>query len=159
MTRGECLLTSRQVAKVVGLKYATLDRWLRPERGGFLHCEQEAAGRASTRLFSFLDVLRVDAVARMRRNGVPLGTIRRVLAELEEYYQVADPLLGGGLVIAGDKLFWELDRDTLLDVLAQQLAMAPLVVLPLGDMIRENRAKVEALCTETGQQGEQAIAV
>ncbi len=145
MARDGWLLNSEQVAEVAGVKYATLDRWLRPERGGFLHCEQEAAGRGSTRLFSFLDVLRVDAVARMRRNGVPLGTIRRVLAELEKQFREDGPPLRNWLVIAGDSLVWAVDRDTLLDVLAQQVAVAPLVVLPLGDMVSTIRAKAEEL--------------
>jgi DNA-binding transcriptional MerR regulator len=145
MARDGWLLNSEQVAKVVGLKYATLDRWLRPERGGFLHCEQGAAGRGSTRLFSFLDVLRVDAVARMRRNGVPLGTIRRVLAEIDERYRADGPQARGWLVIAGGRLVWEMDRNRLLGVLSQLVTASPLAVLPLGDMVSTIRAKAEEL--------------
>ena len=73
--------------------------------------------------------------------------IRRVLAELGTLCR--DDLLAGRLVVAGTRLFWAIDDATLLDVLAQQLAAAPLVVLPVGDMIRETRAKVEDVCRET----------
>ena len=136
------LLTSRQVAEVVGIKYRTLDSWLRPEDGGFLECTEPAAGRGSNRGFSFLDVLRVDAVARMRRGGVSLQTIRQVLSDLSERYRVDDPLIEGRLVVAGKDLFWAIDDATLLDVLAKQLAATPLVILPVGEMIRDNRRKV-----------------
>jgi hypothetical protein len=61
---------------------------------------------------------------------------------------VNDPLLEGGLVVAGSRLFWVLDDATMLDVLAQQLAAAPLVVIPMGEMIREDWNKVVAICGE-----------
>ena len=144
----ECLLSTRQVAQIVGLKYATLDRWLRPERGGFLECAEGAEGRGSRRGFGFLDVLRIDTLARLRRGGVSMQTIRRVLADLSDKYAVSDPLLDGGLVVAGSRLFWAIDDRTLLDVLKQQLAAAPLVVIPMGDMIREDWNKVVAICGE-----------
>jgi len=144
----ECLLSTRQVAQVVGLKYATLDRWLRPERGGFLECAEGADGRGSRRGFGFLDVLRIDTLARLRRGGVSMQTIRRVLADLSEKYAVSDPLLDGGLVVAGSRLFWAIDDKTLLDVLKQQLAAAPLVVIPIGEMIREDWNKVVEICGE-----------
>ncbi len=144
----ECLLSAKQVAQVVGLKYATLDRWLRPERGGFLECAEGARGRGSRRGFGFLDILRNDTLAMHRRGGVSRQTIRRVLADLIEKYAVSDPLLEGGLVVAGSRLFWAIDDRTLLDVLKQQLAAAPLVVIPMGEMIREDWNKVVAICRE-----------
>ena len=144
----ECLLSAKQVAQVVGLKYATLDRWLRPERGGFLECAEGARGRGSRRGFGFLDVLRIDTLARLRRGGVSMQTIRRVLADLTDKYAVSDPLLDGGLVVAGSRLFWAIDDRTLLDVLKQQLAAAPLVVIPIGEMIREDWNKVVEICGE-----------
>ena len=144
----ECLLSAKQVAQVVGLKYATLDRWLRPERGGFLECAEGAHGRGSRRGFGFLDVLRVDTLARLRRGGASMQMIRKVLTDLAAKYAVNDPLLEGGLVVAGSRLFWVLDDATMLDVLAQQLAAAPLVVIPMGEMIREDWNKVVAICGE-----------
>jgi len=148
MPRDERLLTAGQVVEVTGLRYPTLDRWFRPERGGFLECAQPAAGKDTRRGFSFLDVLRIEAVKRLRGTGVSMQMIRRVLGELGERYAEDDPLLAGRLVVAGTRLFWAIDDATLLDVLAQQLAAAPLVILPIGDMIKATRAKVEALCTD-----------
>ena len=148
METRECLLSAKQVARVVGLKYATLDRWLRPERGGFLECAEGAKGRGSRRKFDFLDVLRVDTLTRLRRGGASMQMIRRVLADLSDKYEVSDPLLDGGLVVAGNRLFWAVDDATMLDVLAQQLAAAPLVVIPVGEMIREDWNKVVAICGE-----------
>jgi len=93
-------------------------------------------------------VLRIDTLARLRRGGVSMQTIRRVLADLSEKYAVSDPLLDGGLVVAGSRLFWAIDDKTLLDVLKQQLAAAPLVVIPIGEMIREDWNKVVEICGE-----------
>lgn len=144
--RLDCLLNSKQVAELVGIEYATLDRWLRPERGGILTCTEGAAGRGSSRRFAFLDVIRIQVLAHLRREGVTMQMIRKVLGELTARYEVDDPLIEGRLVVAGSRLFWALDDAMLLDVLRQQLAMKPLVILPLGEMIRDTWAKVEAIC-------------
>ncbi len=149
----ECWLSATQVAELAGIKYATLDRWFRPERGGFMECSVPAQGRGRFRRFSFLDVLRVLVVVRLRGAGGGVATIRKVVTELTEHYNVSDPLTLGRLVVAGNRLYWAIDDATLLDVLAQQTALAGVVILPVGEMAAETRERMEAVyCPEVAQE-------
>lgn len=142
----DCQLAAKQVMKITGLSYARLDYWLRPERGNILTCAVPAQGKGSDREFSFLDVIRLRAVKRLRDSGVSLQMIRKVVRELTERYQINDPLLENGqLLVAGERLFWALDDMALLDVLRGQLAAHPLVILPVGEIVADTRAKVAAL--------------
>jgi len=96
-------------------------------------------------VFSFLDLIRARAVADLRRQGVSLQTVRRILQELTEKWQVDDPLVHTGrLVVAGDDLLWVLDDQALLNAITGQLAAQALVILPVGEMVAEIRASVEA---------------
>ena len=101
----------------------------------------------------FLDVLRVMVVVRLRGAGVGVATIRKVVTELAERYNVSDPLTLGRLVVAGNRLYWAIDDATLLDVLAQQTALAGVVILPVGEMAAETRERMEAVyCPEVAQE-------
>jgi len=138
----ECRLGGWQAARVVGIAYHSLDYWV---RSGLLSCEVPARGRGSRRVFSFLDLIRARAVADLRRQGVSLQTVRRILQELTEKWQVDDPLVHTGrLVVAGDDLLWVLDDQALLNAITGQLAAQALVILPVGEMVAEIRASVEA---------------
>jgi len=141
-----CQLAAKQVMKLTGLSYARLDYWLRPERGNIVTCTVPAQGKGSDRVFSFLDVIRIRAVKRLRDRGVSLQMVRKVVRELTERYQIKDPLAETGqLLVAGDRLFWVLDDTALLDVLKGQLAAHPLMILPVAEIIADTRAKVAAL--------------
>jgi len=142
----ECSLSTKQVARLAGITYATLDYWVRPERGNLLQCEIPAKGTGSERRFSFLDTIRVRAVAELRRQHVTLQTIRKVMAELARF-GIEDPLVQTGrLVIAGERVFWALDDNTLLDVLKGQLAAKPLVVISMGELVQDTALRVRELC-------------
>jgi len=139
----ECKLGGWQAARVVGIAYHTLDYWV---RSGLLSCEVPAHGKGSRRVFSFLDLIRARAVADLRKQGVSLQTVRQVLQELTAKWQVDDPLVHTGrLVVAGDDLFWVLDDQALLNAITAQLAARPLVILPVGEMVADTRARVAAI--------------
>ena len=137
-----CTIGGWRAARVAGVPYRTLDRWVRT---GLLTCESPANGKGTRRGFSFLDLIRARAVAHLRRQGVSLQMIRHVLEALTEKWRVQDPLLQGRLVVAGDELKWVLDDKALLDALTGQLAATPLVILPVGEIVSNTREKVEAL--------------
>jgi len=142
----ECRLSAGRVAKLAGIKYATLDYWLRPERGNLLQCEVPAAGVGSDRKFGFLDVIRIRAVANMRGEHISLQTIRKVAAELARR-GIDDPLVQSGrLVIAGEEVFWAIDDTKLLNILKGQLAAKPLVILPVGELYQDTAIKIRELC-------------
>lgn len=138
-----CSLGGHRAACVVGIKYATLDSWVRT---GLLPVSRPAQGKGTRRGFSFLDLVRARCVANLRAQGVSLQTIRRAVSELPERYDEQDPLARGRLVVAGDRLLWDLDDEALLDVIRGQLAARPLAILDVGEIAADTRVKVEAIC-------------
>ena len=139
----ECRLGGWHAARVVGVAYHSLDYWV---RSGLLSCEVPARGRGSRRVFSFLDLIRARAVADLRKQGVSLQTVRRIVQELTERWRLDDPLIHTGrLVVAGDNLLWVSDDQALLSAITGQLPAQALVILPMGEMVAEIRATVEAI--------------
>lgn len=65
---------SKQVAKFIGVRYRTLDSWLRSEL--LPEPLRPADGTGTSRQFSAGDVTRAWAVAELRRSGVSLQRIR-----------------------------------------------------------------------------------
>lgn len=125
-------------AKVVGVNYYRLDRWIRTDL--LPRPTIPARGKGSHRGFSFLDLLRARTVARLRAEGVSLQAIRAVLVELTDRYRVSDPLADtAALVVAGGRIFWAINDAILLDVLRRQLAARPLVVVDMAEVVAEVR--------------------
>lgn len=140
----ECLVGGWQAARIVGITYPRLDNWIRT---GLLPApERPAQGKGSRRGFSLRDLVRARVVARLRESGVSLQMIRRILAELGKRWRIEDPLLQGRLALVGDDLFWELDEDTLLDVLTGQTAARRVLVIDLGQEAQEVYESMEAVC-------------
>ena len=137
-------LGSRQVAELAGIPYRTLDRWI---RSGLLTCSTSAKGTGTRREFSLVDVVRVRVVAQLRRQGVSLQTVRRVVRELTERWGIHDPLTQSErLVVSGDKLFWDLDDSALLDAVSGQLAARPFVIVPLNQIADDTSEQMARLC-------------
>lgn len=132
-----------RAARVVGVLYPTLDYWI---RSGVLPTPTKAAnGKGSRRQLGFLDLVRARTVARLRGEGISLQTIRKAIAKLGEEYRVGDPLAEtANLIVAGGEVFWAPDDTILLNVLRQQLAARPLVLVAVGEVVAEIRARVEA---------------
>lgn len=145
MDISSCVLTSRQVAEISGIKYATLDYWLREDRGNLLTCLTPAGGRGSHREFSFRDLIRVRVVARMRQDGATLQAIRDAMNILTEEWGEADPLASGRLVVIGQRIFWTVNERELVDILTQQGAIRDLLVVDVGEIIEDSITRVTEL--------------
>ena len=141
----DCQLRAKQVVGIVGIKYATLDYWLRPDRGNILVCSVPAEGKGSDRIFSFLDVVRIRAVKRLRDDGISLQTIRAAIRLLTEEWRLADPLRSGRLLVIDGRPYYEPTEDQLWDVLSRQGAIRRCVVLDTGELARETAEQVEAM--------------
>ena len=140
----DCRLGGWRTARVVGVKYCTLDSWVRT--GLLPKPAIPGRGKGSRRGFSFVDLIRARTVARLRQEGVSLQTIRKVVRTLSEQYCVGDPLAQtADLVVAGGEVFWATDEVTLLNVLRQQLAARPLVLVDMSELVADTAAKVEAI--------------
>ena len=66
-----------QVCKIVGISYRQLDYWART--GLIVPSLQAADGSGSLRLYSFLDLVRLRVVKRLRATGVSLAKIRKAV--------------------------------------------------------------------------------
>lgn len=110
--------TARQVCKITGVEYSTLDYWARTE---FITPSlAEANGSGTRRLYSFLDLIAIKVAVSLRSNGVSLQKLRAVVAYLKgKGEQVAHPLAGSVLITDGQKVF-ELTNDPqkVIDVLS-----------------------------------------
>ena len=140
-----CEVGGLTASRIVGVKYRTLDNWLRT--GLLPETTTPAQGKGTKRGFGIIDLVRARVVARLKVEGVSVRTIRAVLAALGERWGVNDPLLQGGrLVVAGSELFWAFDDATLLNVLTGQLAARPLIILPMGEIISETCVRLLESC-------------
>ncbi len=138
------LFGAGEAARILGLKYRTLDHWVRT---GLLPVEQPAAGTGNRRGLSFLDLVRAMTVKRLRQEGVSLQAIRRVIEVLSEHYHVDDPLTQDGrLLLAGDRVWWAVDDRTVIDILKGQLGMKPLVILEVGEVVEDVRRGLREVC-------------
>jgi len=141
----DCRIGVELASRIVGVKYRTLDSWIRT---GLLTVTRAARGTGSRREFSFLDLIRARCVNHMRQAGVSLQTIRQVQAQLIERYGVQDPLTQPGkLIIAGgNDVHWETDDNKLLNVLKGQYAARSLVILDMPVLAQETHQKMLEVC-------------
>lgn len=130
------------VAMLAGVRYSCLDYWLRT---GAVGCDTPARGRGSERLFSFADVIRIQTLARLRSEGLPLQTVRRAMRVLAERMGVGDPLACGRLLVADGQAWYAEDDRTLVHILTGQRAMRQVVLIDLAELAKETEQKLLAL--------------
>lgn len=148
--------SSKELLRLVpGLKYQTLDYWLRTEL--LRSSVRAASGKGSVRRFSLADVVAARVIVTMRGSRVSLQGLRKVVARLQrEPRRATHPLASTTLVvIPGDRpdVAKALITDDAVSELTSllrdpgQALMAP-VVLPLEPLVREVRNRVVELDQE-----------
>lgn len=138
----DCRLGTDQAARLAGATVRQLDYWC---TRGLITPRTPAKGRGSAREFSFVEVVRIKVLVRLREAGVPLQRIRKALEQLREWSEM-DPLTSGRLLAVGDQLFWVENDAVLVDILKQQRAMAQVVLVDLAKIVKETRVEMTALC-------------
>jgi len=88
--------SATQVARIAGINYRTLDRWLTQ---GVLTCDVPAAGTGSRRRFEYLDVLGVVVARSLGDRGLHMSAIRRHLTGLRACWADGCPADAGYLVL------------------------------------------------------------
>lgn len=128
------LVNSDMAAQLAGVSsYDALDYWLRT---GVVPFPQAAPGPGGRRWFGFADVLRIKTVAMLRRQGVSLQTIRKVIAALARY-RIQDPLMADSkLLVIGQEVYWALNDTEALNILSGQIA-SRVIIVPIGEMERD----------------------
>lgn len=109
--------TTRQVCKITGIEYSTLDYW---DRAGFIKPSiAEGAGTGSRRLYSFRDLISIKVANSLRSNGVSLQKLRKVVDYLKQQDdRITHPLAGTILITDGKKVYLTNDETTVVDILA-----------------------------------------
>jgi DNA-binding transcriptional MerR regulator len=130
------------VAKLAGLPLRTLANWV---DYGLATCAHNVKGTGRVRRFDFADLVRLFAIIRLRNAGLSMQALRRAVAILQAEYQEGDPLGSGRLLVIGDRPFWLQGDDELVDLLRRQTAMQNVILVDLGQVAQETRAKVQAL--------------
>lgn len=103
------MLSAKQVCRIAGLDYARLDYWA---RSGFLKPSiNEASGKGSKRLYSFIDLLSIKVAKKLRDEGVSLQKLRKVIDYVYKHRQdIESPLANLVLITDGENIF-ELTSD------------------------------------------------
>jgi DNA-binding transcriptional MerR regulator len=134
--------SSPAVVTLSGVKFLTLDYW---DRSGFLSPSlQRAHGRGSSRRYSFRDLIAVRTACELRKQGVPLQRLRKVVAYLRTVEKLEHPLAGTRLVVAGDDVLLVRGERQLVSVLRAPGQHLLRLVLDLEHLVKETAQAVKA---------------
>lgn len=138
---GQEAFSSQSAAHLAGISYRQLDHWA---RSGLLPPSLSPAepGIGRRRRYSFLDVVALCTVAELRRAGVSLQALRRVVAELRRL-GAGVALAEARLVVDGDDVLLA-DGDTALSILRKPGQGVLRMFVDLGDVVRQLHEAVAA---------------
>jgi DNA-binding transcriptional MerR regulator/predicted RNase H-like HicB family nuclease len=139
------LFNSTTVRTLTGASMRQLDYWART--GLLKPSGREGRGRGSRRAYTFLDVVALAAVRELRDKGCPLQKIRAAVVHLKKHDPTATDaaqLARLTLLTDGRRVYVLSDEHQVMDVVSRQHVWG----IALGMLIRDTRAKVEALPME-----------
>lgn len=91
------------VLKIVGISYAQLDYWTKI---GFIKPSIKNSGKESRRLYSFADLVRLNAAKSLLDSGVSLQKIRKSVDYLKQHEpEIKEPLSELKLLTNGKSIF------------------------------------------------------
>jgi DNA-binding transcriptional MerR regulator len=130
--------TSAQVVKLTGITPRQLQWWderkvVVPQREG------------RRRLYSGEDLTEVAVICALRRKGVPLQRVRRIMKFLQKEFgrRLAEAVGGGSdyhLLTDGKRIYLENSQRQVIDILKN--SRQPLLGICLNDAVREVRAEI-----------------
>lgn len=136
--------TAGQAVVLTGVPYKTLDYW---DRSGLLSPSvAHASGKGTDRIYSFGDLVALKAAWELRRSGITLQSLRKVLNDVRDIIGSTQPLSNERLIVAGDDVVIARNDDEVISVLRQpgQLYMAK-IVFNLGEVV-ETLHELVAAC-------------
>lgn len=131
--------TAKQVRKITGIEYSTLDYWVRT--GLISPSLAEANGSGTRRLYSFFDLIAIKIAVLFRFNGASLEMLRAIVTYLKNSgEQIVYPPAGSVLITDGRKMFeMAVDPEKILGLLSgQQLVW----VVALDKVVNRLRKKI-----------------
>jgi DNA-binding transcriptional MerR regulator len=147
--------SAREVAKLSGAGFWTLYKW---RETGFLipsllagpvSERRLAAGRGSTRLYSFPDLIAARVAHDLRDARISLQALRRVVREVRRLKDTGHhPLAAATLVVSGNDVLLVSDHDHLVSLLKQPGQAVWRVVVDLGPVVRKMQQAVATMRRE-----------
>lgn len=130
------LFTSGEVQKLVGLTQRQLAYW---DESALAHPHgRPAEGSGSRRLYTFLDVVQLKLIHRLRQAGITLQKIRQALVNLADLTDEPAPLAELEVVTDGHRIIIRKSNEQLLDPLTHQYFLR----LPLAILLAEIENRV-----------------
>ncbi|UNC91709.1 helix-turn-helix domain-containing protein [Candidatus Contubernalis alkaliaceticus] len=110
--------TAKQVCKITGIEYSTLDYW---DRTGFIKPScAEGNGTGSRRQYSFQDLIAIKVAMALKNQGVTLQKLRKVVDYLKIRNELVHQPLTNAILISDGKDVFEIteSKDILVDILS-----------------------------------------
>jgi DNA-binding transcriptional MerR regulator len=134
--------TLREAASIAGLPFSTLNYW---HRTGLLSPSLPAPRARCASGYTFRDLVAVRALVGLRRAGVSLQALRRVVSWIQEQGDAgcsAEALAGSVLLLAGDDV--QVIRDGRGFSALRSPGQAVLTRCDVGAMAREIQERIDA---------------
>ena len=88
--------SSTEVARIAGVTYRTLDRWLNED---VVSCDVPAEGTGSRRRFEYRDVVFVIFARTLKDQGLPIAAVRGLIRAIRSAWTDDEPAHAGCLVV------------------------------------------------------------
>jgi DNA-binding transcriptional MerR regulator len=135
--------TTKTATALAGVSRATLERW---DRSGFLSPSVPAKRRGISREYSFRDIVAIRVASELKREGIPLQALRKVVAYLcaRTGLSPTDALASTNLVTDGRDVY-EVQGDVVSISTLRRPGQRMLLMVPLDELVRELQIKARAL--------------
>lgn len=112
--------TAKQVCKITGIEYSTLDYWDR--ESVIKPSYAEGHGTGSKRLYTFKDIVAVKVAVSLKTQGVTTQSLRKVIAFLNEKFSEVEFSPEKGILVTDGKNVFEVlnndEKEKLVDIIS-----------------------------------------
>lgn len=129
------------VLEIVGISYAQLDYWARI---GFIKPSIKSSGKESRRLYSFTDLVRLNAAKSLLDSGVSLQKIRKSVDYLKQHEpEIKEPLSELKLLTNGKSIFaLTNDPKKVMDVLNKRQLVWSIAIDKISQKTKDEIEKI-----------------
>lgn len=133
--------STEEAAKLAGVERAKIANW---QRTGFLRASVPASRRGVDRRYSFRDLVAIRVAADLRKAGVSIQLLRKVVAYLRarDGLSATEALARTNLVTDGQRVF-EVDGDVTIQLPSGQRTMN-VTIVRLDEIVSEVQRKARA---------------
>lgn len=135
--------TAGEAVRVSGVPYQRLDYW---DRSGFAPPSLcKASGKGSDRRYSFKDLVALRVANELRKQGVSLQKLRKVVRFLRQYKGQDATLASTRLVVSGDDVFVRESDEQVVSALKEPGQAVLAFVVNLGAIAEAVRVQIHEL--------------